>query len=188
MPNNIAVLYKTKYGSTRTYAKWISDKTHGDLYDISNVTVNHLLNNYDFIVFVGALYAGKLSSAKYIKKFYKKLKEKKKLYCVMVGITNPKNQDLIDFTINKNFKSDEKDYMKFFSLRGELDFQKLKLHHALMMHMLTRIISNKTNKTDDEIMLLENYGKKISFLNKNSIDEIVSDIKNKNKELKIENN
>ena len=51
--------------------------------------------------------------------------------------------------------------MKFYFLRGSIDFDKLKLHHALMMYMLKRIISVKTVKTEDEKALLENYGKKI---------------------------
>lgn len=74
--------------------------------------------------------------------------------------------------------------MKFYFLRGSIDFDKLKLHHALMMHMLKRIISSKSIKTEDEKLLLENYGKKIDFLNKTSIEEIVLDIKNKDKEIK----
>ena len=42
MSNKIAVLYKSKYGTTRTYAKWIADKLHGDLYGIDNVTFQNL--------------------------------------------------------------------------------------------------------------------------------------------------
>ena len=184
MSNNVAVLYKSKYGTTRTYAKWIADKVHGDLYGIDNISFENL-NNYDFIVFAGALYAGKLSSVKGIKRFYKKLKGKKNLYCVIVGLTNPEDKEFYNNAVNQNFKSDEKDNMKFYFLRGSIDFDKLKLHHALMMHMLRIIIATKTVKTEDEKALLDNYGKKIDFLNKNSIEEIVLDIKNKNKELKI---
>ncbi|WP_252832341.1 hypothetical protein [Brachyspira pilosicoli] len=43
--------------------------------------------------------------------------------------------------------------------------------------MLKTIISSKAVKTEDEEMLLKNYGKKIDFLNKNSVDNIISDIK-----------
>ena len=182
MSNKIAVLYKSKYGTTRTYAKWIADKLHGDLYGIDNVTFQNL-DTYDFIVFAGALYAGKLSSAKGIKKFYKKLKGRKNLYCVIVGLGNPEDKELYNDYVNKNFHSDEKENMKFYFLRGSIDFNKLKLHHALMMLMLKRIISAKAVKTEDEKALLENYGKKIDFLNKTSIEEIVVDIKNKIKEL-----
>ena len=182
MAANIAVLYKSKYGTTRTYAKWIADKLHGDLYNIDNVTVQNL-NNYEFIVFAGALYAGKLSSAKRIKQFFNKLKGDKHLYCVVVGLGNPEDKELYNNAVNQNFKSNIKDKMKFYFLRGSIDFDKLKLHHALMMHMLRRIIATKTVKTEDEKLLLENYSKKIDFLNKNSIEEIVLDIKKKNKEL-----
>ena len=182
MAANIAVLYKSKYGTTRTYAKWIADKLHGDLYNIDNVTVQNL-NNYEFIVFAGALYAGKLSSAKRIKQFFNKLKGDKHLYCVVVGLGNPEDKELYNNAVNQNFKSNIKDKMKFYFLRGSIDFDKLKLHHALMMHMLRRIIATKTVKTEDEKLLLENYGKKIDFLNKNSIEEIVLNIKKKNKEL-----
>ena len=182
MPNKIAVLYKSKYGATRTYAKWISDKLHADLYGIDNVTFQNL-DTYDFIVFAGALYAGKLSSAKGIKKFYNKLKGRKNLYCVIVGLGDPEDKELYNNAVDKNFNSNEKENMRFYFLRGCIDFDKLKLHHALMMHMLNRIISSKAVKTEDEKLLLENYGKKIDFLNKNSIEKIVLDIKNKSKEL-----
>lgn len=181
MSNNTAVLYKSKYGATRTYAKWIADKLHGDLYNIDNVTIGNL-NNYDFIVFAGALYAGKLSCAKAIKRFYNKLKEGKHLYCVIVGIGNPDNKEPFNIAVNQNFNPYIKENMNFYFLRGCIDFDRLKLHHALMMLMLRRIISIKTVKTEDEKLLLENYGKKIDFIKKTSIEEIVSDIKNKNKE------
>ena len=182
MPNKIAVLYKSKYGTTRTYAKWIADKLHGDLYGIDNVTFQNL-DTYDYIVFAGALYAGKLSSAKGIKKFYKKLKGRKNLYCVIVGLGDPADKELYNNYVNKNFNSDEKENMKFYFLRGCIDFDKLKLHHASIMLMLKRILSTKTVKKKDEKALLENYGKKIDFTNKTSVEEIVLDIKNKNKEL-----
>ncbi|ADG70633.1 flavodoxin domain-containing protein [Brachyspira murdochii] len=182
MSTNIAVLYKSKYGTTRTYAKWIADKVHGDLYGIDNVTIENL-NNYDFIVFAGALYAGKLSSAKRIKQFFNKLKGDKHLYCVIVGLGDTNDKELYNNAVNQNFKSDIKDHMKFYFLRGGVDFDKLKLHHALMMHMLRRIISAKAVKTEDEKLLLENYGKKIDFINKSAVEEIVLDIKNKSKEL-----
>ena len=85
MSNNVAVLYKSKYGTTRTYAKWIADKVHGDLYGIDNISFENL-NNYDFIVFAGALYAGKLSSVKGIKRFYKKHQEKLKVLSISLDV------------------------------------------------------------------------------------------------------
>ena len=95
MSTNIAVLYKSKYGTTRTYAKWIADKLHGDLYSIDNVTIQNL-NNYEFIVFAGALYAGKLSSAKRIKQFFANSKLKLKTLAADIYETHKTEYVIID--------------------------------------------------------------------------------------------
>ena len=65
-----------------------------------------------------------------------------------------------------------------------MDFSKLKIHHALMMLMYRKILSSKTVQSEEDKIFLENYGKKIDYLNKNSINDIISDIKNYIKELK----
>ena len=163
MSKDIAVLYKSKYGSSKTYSKWISDKLHSDIFEIGNVSLN-TLNDYNKIIFVSALYAGKLSAIKAIRKLYNSLHNNKKIYCVVIGIADPNDKNIYNASLDKNFKPDEKENIKFYFLRGCIDFDKLKIHHA-------------TVKTEDEQMLLKNYGKKIDFLNKNSIENIVSDIK-----------
>lgn len=184
MPN-AAVVYKSIYGTTRTYAKWISDKLHADIFESDNVSPQ-TLNNYEIIIFAGALYAGKLTVYKSFKKFYKKLEkfEYKKIYCVIVGNGNPKYKELYEDAINKNFKPKEKENITFYFLRGVIDFSKLKFHHALMMLMLRKILSSKNMQTEDDKIFLKNYGHKIDYLNKNSISDLVSDIKNYIKEIK----
>lgn len=181
----VAVVYKSLYGTTRTYAKWISDKLHADIFEAYNVS-HQTLNNYEIIIFAGALYASKLTVYKSFKKFYKKLEkfENKKIYCVIVGNGNTKYKELYEDAINKNFTNNEKENITFYFLRGVIDFSKLKIHHALMMLMLRKILSSKNTQTEDDKIFLENYGKKIDYLNKNSISDLVSDIKNYLKELK----
>ena len=179
----IAVIYKSKYGASRTYAKWISDKLHADLFEADNISYQ-TLNNYEVIIFAGSLYASKLTVYKNIKKFYKILSKDKKIYCVIVGISNPQHKELYEDAINKNFKNKEKENITFYFLRGAIDFSKLKLHHALMMLMFRKILASKNIQTEDDKIFLENYGKKIDYLNKNSINDLVSDVKNYLKELK----
>lgn len=183
MPNNIAVVYKSIYGAARTYGKWISDKLHADIFNADNVSAQ-TLNNYDIIIFAGSLYASKLTVYKNIKRFYKKLNKDKKIYCVIVGIGNPKYKEIYEDAINKNFKNKEKENITFYFLRGAMDFSKLKIHHALMMLMYRKILSSKTVQSEEDKIFLENYGKKIDYLSKNSINDIISDIKNYIKELK----
>lgn len=177
--SNITVIYKSKYGATRTYAKWISDKLHADLFEADNISFQ-TLNNYEIIIFAGSLYASKLTVYKSFKKFYKQLNkfENKKIYCVIVGNANPIYKEYYEDAISKNFKDKEKENITFYFLRGAIDFSKLKIHHALMMLMLRKILASKNEQTEDDKYFLENYGKKIDYLNKNSISDLVSDVKN----------
>lgn len=186
MPNNIAVIYKSKYGAARTYSKWISDKLHADIFEADNVSFQ-TLKNYDIVIFAGSLYASKLTVYKNIKKLYKKLKNKK-IYCVIVGLGNPKYKEIYEEAVNKNFKPKEKENIKFYFLRGAMDFSKLKIHHALMMLMYRKILASKNIQTEEDKIFLDNYGKKLDFLNKNSISDLVSDIKNYNKNYDRNNN
>ena len=93
------------------------------------------------------------------------------------------HKELYEDAINKNFKSKEKENITFYFLRGAIDFTKLKIHHALMMLMNRKILATKNIQTEDDKIFLENYGKKLDYLSKNSINDIVSDIKNYLKEL-----
>ena len=176
MNKEIAVVYKSIYGTTKIYAKWIADKLNADIFQINQLE-NNILNNYNTIIFASALYAGKLSAIKYIKKLYNKFYKNKKIYCIVIGLADPNDKDFYNAILDKNFNPLQKENINFYFLRGCIDFQKLKLHHALMMHMLKTIITAKSVKTEDELLLLQNYGKKLDFVNKKSIDYIISNIK-----------
>lgn len=116
LPKSVAILYKSKYGATKKYAKWLkqaienmgnikntqdSAKNEGaknesikkesakkqtiqnhinhtkhspiycincDIYDVEDTSAP-ILNQYDIIIFAGALYGGELSIVKSIKDF-----------------------------------------------------------------------------------------------------------------------
>ena len=51
------VIYKTKYGSAKKYAHWISQSLGADLFDVKDVSVQ-MINSYDTIIYGGGLYAG----------------------------------------------------------------------------------------------------------------------------------
>ena len=55
MDKKVAIIYKTKYGSTKKYAGWIAVKIDADLYEVSDIRPKHLLE-YDTIIFGGGLY------------------------------------------------------------------------------------------------------------------------------------
>ena len=71
---NAIVVYKTKYGSTKTYAEWIAEELSADIRDAKTVKADDLLK-YDTIIYGGGLYAEGINGVSLITKNYEKLKD-----------------------------------------------------------------------------------------------------------------
>ncbi|MCS4480542.1 flavodoxin domain-containing protein [Clostridium botulinum] len=76
MYNKIAIIYKSKYGSSKKYAQWIAEEVKGDLFNSSNIK-EEKLKEYDIIVYGGGLYASGISGISLITKNLDILKDKK---------------------------------------------------------------------------------------------------------------
>ena len=68
------VVYKTKYGSTKAYAEWISEELGADVIDVKDADINKL-SEYDAIVYGGGLYAEVINGVSIITKNLDKLKD-----------------------------------------------------------------------------------------------------------------
>ena len=67
MESKIALIYKSKYGSTKKYANWLKEKLKCDIYEGNKVKIKELLK-YDTIIYGGGIYMGKLNGFDLIKK------------------------------------------------------------------------------------------------------------------------
>lgn len=65
--SDIAVIYKSKYGSTKQYAEWISEALKADLFERGNIKYENLYK-YKTIIFGGGLYASGIIGFDIIKK------------------------------------------------------------------------------------------------------------------------
>lgn len=63
----IAVVYKSKRGTTKQYAEWIAEETGADLFDADSCTGADV-SDYDTIVFGGWLRAGGLQGIEFLRK------------------------------------------------------------------------------------------------------------------------
>ena len=75
MGKRIAVIYKSKYGTTKKYAGWIALRLDADLYEVSDIREKDI-KEYDVIIFGGPLYIGKIKGIGFINKNIDKLIEK----------------------------------------------------------------------------------------------------------------
>ncbi|MDQ2086590.1 flavodoxin domain-containing protein [Herbivorax sp. ANBcel31] len=170
------VIYKSKYGSTEKYAKWIAEDVKADIFKASEVNVSKL-SEYDTIVFCGGLYAGGIIGFSLIRKNYDKLKNKK-IIVVAVGATLRKENE-VEGEKNKNLTPEMRDRVQFFILRGGLNYKKMGLIDRFLMFLLVSSIkSKKPEQLDNDAKgILATYGKTVDFTDKKSIQPIVDAIK-----------
>ena len=104
------VIYKTKYGSAKKYAHWISQSLGADLFDVKDVSVQ-MLNSYDTIIYGGGLYAGGLLGFSFIKKNYELIKNKN---VVVFAVGSSLNLDKTEEEINRNLSDEMKESKSLF--------------------------------------------------------------------------
>jgi menaquinone-dependent protoporphyrinogen IX oxidase len=171
---NAVVIYKSKYGSTQKYAKWISERLDCDLLEASEVGKNSLLD-YDTIIYGGGLYASGINGISLITKNYEVI-NKKNIIVFTVGLADPNVKEHFKPIIDKNFTDEMKDHIKVFHFRGAIDYKKLGFIHKTMMAMLAAMVKNRNESEldDEDKMMLETYGTNVDFTDKSSIEPLVT--------------
>ncbi len=172
------LVYKTKYGTTETYARWIAQALGADLFETSQIGPQELAG-YDTIIQGGGLYAGGILGVGLITKNFDKLKDKN-LVVFTVGLADPKNPSQFQSVIDKNFTQEMKSKIKIFHFRGGMDYKKLGMLHKTAMAMVKSMAQKKPeNERDEETrQLLETYGKSVDFRDRASIEPLVAYVRN----------
>lgn len=170
------VIYKSKTGFTKKYAKWIAEDLSADIFDVSRANVN-MLTTYDTIVYGGSLYAVGINGVELITKNINKLKDKKVI--VFATGASPSRNEVIREITDKNFNAEQQKYIKFFYLRGGFNYSKLNYIDKFLMTLLKWKIKNKKQEelSNDEIGMLAVYDKPVDFTVRKNIDSIVTYVK-----------
>lgn len=177
--SNIAVIYKSHYGFTETYARWISEELSADLLEADKVkTVD--LQKYDTIIYGGGLYAGGVSGISLITKNYNVLKSKA-LYLFTVGaadVADEENVSSIRTSLARTLTPQMMEEIKIFHFRGGLLYSKMNFIHKSMMGMMRRMLLRKLENElrNDEKGILDTYGQDVSFTDRKMISALVTDV------------
>ncbi len=176
----IAVIYKSKYGSTKKYAEWIAEELGADLMETGK-TKPQELQGYDVIVYGGGLYAGGVSGLSLITKNFESIRNKA-LYLFTVGAadyTDPQNISHVQKGLERVLTPDMREKIKVYHLRGGMNYRKMNILHRLMMAMLIKMLRKKPEselRSDDKEMLAS-YGNDMDFTERQTIRGLVDDIK-----------
>ncbi|MBR2846878.1 MAG: flavodoxin [Clostridia bacterium] len=171
------VVYKSKYGSAKTYANWIAQELGCTAENVKNISVKDLMQ-YDKIVYGGGLYAEIIGGLFLITKNIDLLKNKK-IAVYSCGITPLDCRDYYDkMVIEKNFKNGVPENVKVFNFMGKMIMDELTLVHRSALKTLKKIMSSKENPTEMEKLLVDLCDADGDFMDKESIKDLVDYIRN----------
>ena len=175
---NSIIIYGSHYGTTKQYAEELSKRTN--IKAISFKKFNQQINDYDNIIYLGALYAGGVLG---MSKTLKKLNNisNKKILIATVGLSDPTdevNKNNIRNNIKNQIPKEVLEKAKIFHLRGGIDYSKLNFAHKTMMKLLYNAVKNLPNEkqTAEDRAMIETYNKKVNFIDFSSLDKIADEI------------
>ena len=175
--SSVAVIYKSKYGSTKKYAEWIANALDAELFEVSSINLDKL-SKFDTIIYGGGLYEDRIKGAKFISENFQTLKNKTLIvYSVGLGSTNDK--EAFEPMINKNFTLDMRKDIQFYHYQGGIDYSKLSFMDRMAMKLFYKFIARKkVEETSEEAkMMLATYGKNVDYTDKQAIEPLISYIK-----------
>ncbi len=170
------VIYKSKYGSTKKYAEWISEEISCPLREAKEVYLKDL-EQYDVIIYGGGLYAEVINGVSLITKNFEKLKDKK-IIVFSTGITPLDCKEYYDkLVVEKNFKPYMLEKIKVYNFLGKMVLSELSVPHRTALKALKKIMSSKEKPTEMEKLLIELCDADGDFSDRKSISELIACVK-----------
>ena len=173
------IIYASQYGTTKQYAQELSKKTGIKAEPYTKIKE---INQYETIIYLGALYAGKVIG---MKKTLNKIKDfhNKKIIIATVGLADPTDKDNTENImkgIEKQLSDEIYNQTKIYFLRGGIDYSRLSFKHKNMMKFVYQRAKRmkEDEKTAEVKAILETYGKKVYYIDFDTLNPIIDEIKN----------
>ena len=171
------IIYGSQYGTTKEYAQELSKKTGIKVEEYKDIKD---INQYDTIIYLGALYAGSVLG---MKKTLNKIEDStnKKIIIATVGLADPTDEGNINRItegIKRQLSDDIYNNAKIYFLRGGIDYSILNLKHKTMMAFVHRKAKGlkEDEKTAEVKAILETYGKKVSYIDFDTLNPIINEL------------
>ena len=138
------VIYKSRTGFTKRYAQWIAEELACEVIaydDIPDINFDHV----DVIIYGGRVHAGKIDDLGKIKKLF--VNNESKLIVFATGATPIEAAEEIEKIMRCNFDDTS---IPHFYMQSGLCYEKMGLVDKTIMTALSKMLSNKNNKSDAE--------------------------------------
>lgn len=167
----ILLVYKSKTGFTKKYAKWICEEINCRLENITNIK-NIDFNSYDLVIYGSRIHAGRIDGLDKIKR----LNLDKKLIIFATGAT-PKETDSIMEVWCSNLTEEERKNIKHFYIPAGLNYEKMGFLDKTMMKMAAMMLEKKNDKSAEDIGMQNSIKESYDISNKSRIEPLIEYIK-----------
>lgn len=181
----IIVIYKTKYGSTRQYAQWISEELGCKAVPLEEVKPAQL-DSYDVIIYGGGIQGGGIRGFDQFKKWIKPFLKNgntggnsgKKIIIFSVGINNQEQEcrmQLRDINFDKSYLKP----LTCYCFTGAYDPSKIKGIDKIIMGVVRKMAGGKpqSEMTEAEKALLLHIDEGCNLVSKDQIEPLIEDVK-----------
>ena len=155
------ILYQSKYGSTRKYAQWLSDKTGFPQAETKKASPDDL-SSCDAIVLGGGLYASGIAGISFLKKNWQRLKGKKiAVFCVGAS---PADEKVLQQVAAHNLKGSLSGLPCFYC-RGAWDEDVMTRKDRALCKLLQKAVAKKDPASYEpwETALMEAMGQRCDW-------------------------
>ncbi len=166
----LAVIYASKYGSTKDYATWIAQALDAPLFQGSALKGPDLAQ-YDLVIYGGGLYGGKINGIELVTK-----NPCPPLVLFTVGMMEG-GAETLEKILAQNLPEGLRERTKAFHLRGELDYGKLSLVHRGMMAAFVKMLKGKKEKSEEVKAIIAGYGGHMDYRDQATIAPLVNYVK-----------
>lgn len=127
------IVFKSRYGATELYAKWLGHILGLPVYEADDITPARL-NGFDYVICGTSLYVGKMLIAKWLRSYQDRLSGKK-VFMFIVCATPATDMTAFNKIIASNVSRKMRDSISFFFLRGRVIKKALTLSDRIILRM-----------------------------------------------------
>ena len=178
--------YKSKYGSTKKYAEYISSKLGCEMKDAFLAT-DEEIEEYDTIIFGGGVYASAIIGSNFLNNHENVLKNKR-IIVFAVGLTEYDEYNSSKSLFRKNIPNALLNKIFTFNLFGALDYKKLKFMEKILVKSMIGSIKSKATylKTQTDEKILKSGKKGIDLVDFSHCEAIIECALDENYNKKID--
>lgn len=137
------IVYQSRHGSTKQYAKWLSEEIKADIVDVSDFN-DYLIDKYDTIIFGSCIYFGRIKISKTIKRYWNKIMMKRIILFSVSG-HSPSDAEVKTY-LEKSLPYHISENLAYFPLWGRIRFKDLNMFEKLTLTIIGGMSLNEVKK------------------------------------------